>query len=82
MRTAKTDQTGRRPRLIWVFAGRTGHFVGFVMRRLISYEITEQSLYNATQDSTDLDIKWSCPGSQLVIFLVKFRRTDKKGIWW
>ena len=23
------------PRLIWVFAGRTGHFVGFVMRRLI-----------------------------------------------
>ena len=24
------------PRLIWVFAGRTGHFAGFVMRRLIS----------------------------------------------
>ena len=23
MRTAKTDQTGRMPRLIWVFAGRT-----------------------------------------------------------
>ena len=30
-----SDQTGRMPRLIWVFAGRTGHFVGFVMRRLI-----------------------------------------------
>ena len=29
------DQTGRRPRLIWVFAGRTYHFVGFVMRQLI-----------------------------------------------
>ena len=30
----KTDQTGwmpRLPRLIWVFAGRTDHFVGFVM---------------------------------------------------
>ena len=27
MRTAKTDQTGRMPRLIPVFAGRTGHFV-------------------------------------------------------
>ena len=27
-RTAKTDQTGRMPRLIWVFAGHTGHFVG------------------------------------------------------
>ena len=24
-----SDQTGRMPRLIWVFAGRTCHFVGF-----------------------------------------------------
>ena len=32
---AKTDQTGQMPRLIWDFAGRTDHFVGFVMRRLI-----------------------------------------------
>ena len=30
-----SDQTGRMPRLISVFAGRTCHFVGFVMRRLI-----------------------------------------------
>ena len=30
-----SDQTGRMPRLIWIFAGRTYHFVGFVMRRLI-----------------------------------------------
>ena len=29
-----SDQTGRMPRLIWVFAGRTCHFVGFVMKRL------------------------------------------------
>ena len=29
-----SDQTGRMPRLIRVFAGRTYHFVGFVMRRL------------------------------------------------
>ena len=27
-------QTGRMPRLIWVFGGRTCHFVGFDMRRL------------------------------------------------
>ena len=27
------DQTGRMPRRIWVFAGRTCHFVGFVMSR-------------------------------------------------
>ena len=33
--TLKTDQTGWMPRLICVFAGRTDHFVGFVMRRLI-----------------------------------------------
>ena len=35
MRTVKTDQTGRMHRLICVFAGRNGHFVGFVMRRLM-----------------------------------------------
>ena len=31
-----SDQTGRMPRLIWVFSGRTYHFVGFAMRRLNS----------------------------------------------
>ena len=30
-----SDQTGRMPRLIWVFTGRTCHFVGFVMRWLM-----------------------------------------------
>ena len=30
-----SDQTGPMPRLIWVFAGRTCHFVGFDMRRLM-----------------------------------------------
>ena len=29
-----SDQPGRMPRLIWVFAGCTCHFVGFVMRQL------------------------------------------------
>ena len=29
-----SDQTGRMPRLFWVFAWRTGHFVSFVMWRL------------------------------------------------
>ena len=33
-RKAKTEQTGWMPRLIWVFAGCRGHFVGFVMLRL------------------------------------------------
>ena len=31
-----SDQTGQMPRLIWVFAGRTDLFVGFVVLRLIS----------------------------------------------
>ena len=31
-----SDQTGRMPRQIWVFAGRTCHCVGFVTRRLNS----------------------------------------------
>ena len=30
-----SDQTGRMPRLIRVFAGHTWQFVGFVMKRLI-----------------------------------------------
>ena len=29
-----SDQTGRMPRLVWVFAGRIVHFVGFVMLQL------------------------------------------------
>ena len=30
-----SDQTGQMPRLVWVLAGYTGHFVGFVVCRLI-----------------------------------------------
>ena len=30
-----SDQTVQMPRLIWVFAGRRGHFVGFVVLQLI-----------------------------------------------
>ena len=38
-RTANTDQTGQMSRLIWVLAGRTGHFVGFVMLLLKHHDI-------------------------------------------
>ena len=31
--TAKTDLTGRMPKLIRVFAGHTGHFVGFMKKK-------------------------------------------------
>ena len=40
-----SDQTGRMPRLIWVFAGRTCHFVGFVMRRLMSRVVKPKPKY-------------------------------------
>ena len=38
-----SDQTERIPWLIWVFAGRTGHFVSFVILRLkfINYITSE-----------------------------------------
>ena len=32
-----SDQTGRMSRLIWVFGGRTDHFVGFVLLLLIGF---------------------------------------------
>ena len=38
-----SDQTGGMPRLIWVFAGRTCHCVGFVMSPLKCYGV--QNLY-------------------------------------
>ena len=43
------DQTGRMPRLIWVFAGRKCHFVGFVMRWLGHSESTSISSLGASE---------------------------------
>ena len=39
-----SDQTGRMPSLIWVFAGRTCHFVGFLVRWLNYYSIHSPGL--------------------------------------
>ena len=41
-----SDQTGRMPRLIWVFAGRTCHFAGFVVWQLNSVRIIRISTVN------------------------------------
>ena len=38
-----SDQTGRMLRLVLVFAGRTCHFVGFVVRRL-NYDVASESV--------------------------------------
>ena len=43
------DMTERMPRLIWVFAGRTCHFVGFVMRWFIFFPINRFCL-NISED--------------------------------
>ena len=40
-----SDQTGQMPRLIWFFAVRTCHFLGFVMRRLISWTVWQQAKF-------------------------------------
>ena len=40
-----SDQTGQMPRLIWVFAGCTCHFVGFVMRYYFVWFLTRHVLF-------------------------------------
>ena len=47
-----SDQTGRMPRLIWVLAGHTCHFVGFLMRRLKYCIVMECNLETAKQIQT------------------------------
>ena len=42
-----SDQTERIPRLIWVFAGHTGHFVGFVMQQFINITLFTPSKRSA-----------------------------------
>ena len=46
-----SDQTGRMSRLIWFFAGRTCHFVGFVMRRL-KFKTTDAYRWRHLQPET------------------------------
>ena len=61
------DQTGRMPGLIWAFAGRTGHFVGFVMLRLLfksfpGYEFSHDSIWTNQRDPREQHEK-PTPGS-------------------
>ena len=55
--TKDSDQTGWMPRLIWVFAGCTSHFVGFVVRWLI-WDRAWQNLQNDSRSSKDSDQQW------------------------
>ena len=83
-----SGQTGRMPRL--VFAGRTYHFVGFVMRRLIDPIKPKllvrilNVLWNAARSGFLIRMKWSnqlqdlCSWCMLMIFSIwnRFPSTD------
>ena len=62
-----SDQTGRMPRLIWVFAGRTGHFVGFVVLWL-NYFLLSESRHSET-----------CKVKFISRSLISLRSTGKQG---
>ena len=58
-----SDQTGRMSRLICVFAERNGHFVGFVMRRLM-YTLRLCSLASRASLTADPGVAGSTPAQQ------------------
>ena len=68
-----SDQTGRMPRLIWVFAGRTFHFVGFVRSHFTWPELTVcvSQLYHL-QGRVNVAIKKR----------VAFAACNECSIWW
>ena len=51
-----SDLTRRVPRLIWVFAGPTCHFVGFVMRRLICLKCADWKAKQTLLKQSDLGL--------------------------
>ena len=53
-----TDQTGRMPSLIWIFAGRTCHFVVFVTRRLICKETLSRKSHEETRQAYANNFAW------------------------
>ena len=58
-----SDQTERMSRLICVFAGRNGHFVGFVMRRLM-YTLQLCNLASRASLTADPGLAGSTPARQ------------------
>ena len=85
-RTAKTDQTGRMPRLIWVFAGRTDHFLGFVMRRLISFWFwfaNDRQKWSPDQNCSPIKLKQNTKStdSTCTMLTVVSQDTNTNDIW-
>ena len=61
-----SDQTGRMHRLICVFAGRSGHFVGFVMRQLM-YTLKLSCLSLRASLTADPGVAGSTPARQYIV---------------
>ena len=70
-----SDQTGHMPRLNWIFAGSTCHFVGFVMRRLICLRKCYVNVYL---------LSWACEDFQWEITGLSelLDQNEKKTIVW
>ena len=78
-----SDQTGWMPRLTWVFAGRTCHSVGFIMRRLIW-----NHLGNSLTNLYESDTRWmwmSYNTLEKAMFCTTFKRikfvSKNKNAW-
>ena len=54
-----SDQTGRMPRLIWVFDWRKVHFVGFLMRRLKLMPVSVLHIYQTSFENNLFSIDFS-----------------------
>ena len=71
-----SDQTGQMPRLIWVFAGCTCHFVGFVMRWLkfsLAQERKKKCVNSIVRLSDIVTLAWQPPwssGWKLIFWLL------------
>ena len=73
-----SDQTGRMSRLICVFAERNGHFVGFVMRRLM-YTLQLCSLASRASLTADPGVAGSTPATYSSLKLImRIFFTDRK----
>ena len=69
-----SDQTGRMPRLIWVFSECTCHFVGFTMMRLI-YFVRKTIIHKGECFLKGLFL-WCQIEAIFGLFLISFRWMD------
>ena len=74
---SRLDQTGRMPRLIWVFAGRTDQFVVFVTRRLISIITVAITFFREI-----VLIKGYSTGLQTYVYSLKSRKSEWPIKYW